>query len=184
MRGGTSKMSATPFEQYDPVNYRLDQLSFSAYLNEEAEDNQWQRQALRRAIREELTGRQREVLLLYYLDQLTMQQVAERLDVNRSPSAGRSSGERPVCVGACVTGASGCCAARRARGTAWVCPRTSGGGGIPAAPPGGEAPGPDETGKKGEIHGILCRIDETGGKTLCSQPPGLGERILYFCRNG
>lgn len=43
MRGGTSKMSATPFEQYDPVNYRLDQLSFSAYLNEEAEDNQWQR---------------------------------------------------------------------------------------------------------------------------------------------
>ena len=64
MRGGTSKMSATPFEQYDPVNYRLDQLSFSAYLNEEAEDNQWQRQALRqalgRAIREELTGRQRE----------------------------------------------------------------------------------------------------------------------------
>lgn len=61
MRGGTSKMSATPFEQYDPVNYRLDQLSFSAYLNEEAEDNQWQRQALRqalgRAIREELTGR-------------------------------------------------------------------------------------------------------------------------------
>lgn len=48
MRGGTSKMSATPFEQYDPVNYRLDQLSFSAYLNEEAEDNQWQRQALRR----------------------------------------------------------------------------------------------------------------------------------------
>ena len=88
MRGGTSKMSATPFEQYDPVNYRLDQLSFSAYLNEEAEDNQWQRQALRqalgRAIREELTGRQREVLLLYYLDQLTMQQVAERLDVNRS----------------------------------------------------------------------------------------------------
>ena len=81
-------MSATPFEQYDPVNYRLDQLSFSAYLNEEAEDNQWQRQALRqalgRAIREELTGRQREVLLLYYLDQLTMQQVAERLDVNRS----------------------------------------------------------------------------------------------------
>lgn len=88
MRGGTSKMSATPFEQYDPVNYRLDQLSFSTYLNEEAEDNQWQRQALRqalgRAIREELTGRQREVLLLYYLDQLTMQQVAERLDVNRS----------------------------------------------------------------------------------------------------
>ena len=67
MRGGTSKMSATPFEQYDPVNYRLDQLSFSAYLNEEAEDNQWQRQALRqalgRAIREELTGRQREVPL-------------------------------------------------------------------------------------------------------------------------
>ena len=88
MRGGTSKMSATPFEQYDPVNYRLDQLSFSAYLNEEAEDNQWQRQALRqalgRAIREELTGRQREVLLLYYRDQLTMQQGAARLDVNRS----------------------------------------------------------------------------------------------------
>ena len=93
MRGGTSKMSATPFEQYDPVNYRLDQLSFSAYLNEEAEDNQWQRQALRqalgRAIREELTGRQREVLLLYYLDQLTMQQVAERSDApaGRGPPA-------------------------------------------------------------------------------------------------
>ena len=81
-------MSATPVEQYDPVNYRLDQLSFSAYLNEEAEDNQWQRQALRqalgRAIREELTGRQREVLLLYYLDQLTMQQVAEELGLSTS----------------------------------------------------------------------------------------------------
>ena len=81
-------MHATPFEHYDPVNYRLDELALHAYLDEEAEDNRWQRQALRqalaRAIQEELTGRQREVLLLYYLEQLTMQQVAERLDVNRS----------------------------------------------------------------------------------------------------
>lgn len=81
-------MHATPFEHYDPVNYRLDELAMSAYLDEEAEDNRWQRQALRqalaRAIQEELTGRQREVLLLYYLEQLTMQQVAERLAVNRS----------------------------------------------------------------------------------------------------
>lgn len=81
-------MHDTPFEHYDPVNYRLDELALSAYLDEEAEDNRWQRQALRqalaRAIQEELTGRQREVLLLYYLEQLTMQQVAERLAVNRS----------------------------------------------------------------------------------------------------
>ena len=42
-------MRGTPFEHYDPVNYRMDELSFAAYLNEEAEDNQWQRQALRQA---------------------------------------------------------------------------------------------------------------------------------------
>lgn len=81
-------MHATPFEHYDPVNYRLDELALAAYRDEEAEDNRWQRQALRqalgRAIQEELTGRQREVLLLYYLEELTMQQVAERLAVNRS----------------------------------------------------------------------------------------------------
>ena len=82
-------MSATPFEQYDPVNYRLDQLSFSAYLNEEAEDNQWQRQALRqalgRAIREELTGRQYEVLWMIEVEGLSCKQCAERLGI--SPSA-------------------------------------------------------------------------------------------------
>lgn len=43
-----------------------------------------QHAALRQRIRELTAAGVGEVLLLYYLDQLTMQQVAERLDVNRS----------------------------------------------------------------------------------------------------
>lgn len=38
---------------------------------------------LEHAIRFELTDRQREILLLYYRDDLTMQQIAERLHLTR-----------------------------------------------------------------------------------------------------
>lgn len=42
------------------------------------------RQHLARAMREELTGRQREVLLLYYDERLNMREISDRLGVERS----------------------------------------------------------------------------------------------------
>ena len=67
---------------------QFERSAYDSYLRKLSEEEDGFRHSFRtaffQAMHEELTGRQREVLLLYYLDQLTMQQVAERLDVNRS----------------------------------------------------------------------------------------------------
>ena len=67
---------------------QFERSAYDSYLRKLSEEEDGFRRSFRtaffQAMHEELTGRQREVLLLYYLDQLTMQQVAERLDVNRS----------------------------------------------------------------------------------------------------
>ena len=62
--------------------------SLATHLGETADGNQNQLERLQRnlacAIRNELTGRQREILLLYYSEGLKMYAIGERLGVNRS----------------------------------------------------------------------------------------------------
>ena len=60
----------------------------AAYSRAMAEDNSQQMARLKhnlaRALREDVTARQREFLLLYYGEQLNMRQIGERLGVDKS----------------------------------------------------------------------------------------------------
>ena len=60
----------------------------AAYSRAMAEDNSQQMARLKhnlvRALREDVTPRQREFLLLYYGEQLNMRQIGERLGVDKS----------------------------------------------------------------------------------------------------
>lgn len=69
---------------FDP----MDIASLHLWLQEESDDNGRRRQRLlhnlTKAVAEELTPRQREMLHLYYYEQLNMVQIAARLGVNKS----------------------------------------------------------------------------------------------------
>ena len=69
---------------FDPMD--IDGLHL--WLQEESDDNSRRRQRLlhnlTKAVAEELTPRQREMLHLYYYEQLNMVQIAARLGVNKS----------------------------------------------------------------------------------------------------
>ena len=60
----------------------------AAYSRAMAEDNSQQMARLKhnlvRALREDVTARQRELLLLYYGERLNMRQIGERLGVDKS----------------------------------------------------------------------------------------------------
>ena len=69
---------------FDP----MDIAGLHLWLQEESDDNGRRRQRLlhnlTKAVAEELTPRQREMLHLYYYEQLKMVQIAARLGVNKS----------------------------------------------------------------------------------------------------
>lgn len=69
---------------FDP----MDIAGLHLWLQEESDDNGRRRQRLlhnlTKAVAEELTPRQREMLHLYYYEQLNMVQIAARLGVNKS----------------------------------------------------------------------------------------------------
>mgnify|MGYP004617073725 FL=1 len=69
---------------FDP----MDIAGLHLWLQEESDDNGCRRQRLlhnlTKAVAEELTPRQREMLHLYYYEQLNMVQIAARLGVNKS----------------------------------------------------------------------------------------------------
>lgn len=69
---------------FDP----MDIAGLHLWLQEESDDNGRRRQRLlhnlTKAVAEELTPRQREMLHLYYYGQLNMVQIAARLGVNKS----------------------------------------------------------------------------------------------------
>lgn len=69
---------------FDP----MDIAGLHLWMQEESDDNSRRRQRLlhnlRKAVAEELTPRQREMLHLYYYEQLNMVQIAARLGVNKS----------------------------------------------------------------------------------------------------
>ena len=60
----------------------------AVYARTMAEDNSAQMSRLKRnlvrALREDVTARQRQVLLLYYGEQLNMRQIGERLGIDKS----------------------------------------------------------------------------------------------------
>lgn len=74
-------MSSSPF---DP----MDIAGLHQWMREEAGDNSLRRQRLLqnlpRAMEQELTPRQREMLYLYYYEGMNMRQIAIRLGVNKS----------------------------------------------------------------------------------------------------
>ena len=69
---------------FDP----MDIAGLHLWMQEESDDNSHRRQRLlhnlTKAVAEELTPRQREMLHLYYYEQLNMVQIAARLGVNKS----------------------------------------------------------------------------------------------------
>ncbi len=69
---------------FDP----MDIAGLHLWMQEESDDNSSRRQRLlhnlTKAVAEELTPRQREMLHLYYYEQLNMVQIAARLGVNKS----------------------------------------------------------------------------------------------------
>ena len=69
---------------FDP----MDIAGLHLWLQEESDDNGRRRQRLlhnlTKAVAEELTPRQREMLHLYYYEQLNIVQIAARLGVNKS----------------------------------------------------------------------------------------------------
>lgn len=69
---------------FDP----MDIAGLHLWLQEESDDNGRRRQRLlhnlTKAVAEELTPRQREMLHLYYYEQLNMVRIAARLGVNKS----------------------------------------------------------------------------------------------------
>ena len=69
---------------FDP----MDIAGLHLWMQEESDDNGRRRQRLlhnlTKAVAEELTPRQREMLHLYYYEQLNMVQIAARLGVNKS----------------------------------------------------------------------------------------------------
>ena len=69
---------------FDP----MDIAGLHLWMQEESDDNSRRRQRLlhnlTKAVAEELTPRQREMLHLYYYEQLNMVQIAARLGVNKS----------------------------------------------------------------------------------------------------
>ncbi len=73
--------------KYKPKRGRVRQTSpeMAAYVRQIASDNAGEHSRLKRnlirAIREELTDRQRQVLTMYYLREMTINQVAEELGV-------------------------------------------------------------------------------------------------------
>ena len=79
----------------------------AVYARAMAADNSAQlsrvKRNLVRALREDVTPRQREVLLLYYAEQLNTRQIGEKLGVDKSTVAAPSSGGRPGCAAACGT---------------------------------------------------------------------------------
>ena len=114
----------------------------AAYTRLMAQDNGAQLhrlcQQLARAMGEEVTQRQRQVLTLYYDQGLTMEQIGRELGVDRRPSPGPSSGERPACAAACAMAAPACCGR--------ACPAS--GKKIFAGPLTSGAPGEDNTENK------------------------------------
>ena len=66
----------------------MDIAGLHQWMREEAGDNSLRRQRLLhnlpRALEEELTPRQREMLHLYYYERMNMRQIADRLGVNKS----------------------------------------------------------------------------------------------------
>lgn len=80
----------------------------AVYARAQAADNSAQlsrvKRNLVRALREDVTPRQREVLLLYYAEQLNTRQIGEKLGVDKSTVARHHpSGGRPGCAAACGT---------------------------------------------------------------------------------
>ena len=71
-----------------PAFNPMDIAGLHLWLQEESDDNGRRRQRLlhnlTKAVAEELTPRQREMLHLYYYEQLNMVQIAARLGVNKS----------------------------------------------------------------------------------------------------
>ena len=69
---------------FDP----MDIAGLHQWMQQQADDNSRRRQRLlhnlTKAVAEELTPRQREMLHLYYYEQLNMVQIAARLGVNKS----------------------------------------------------------------------------------------------------
>ena len=63
-------------------------VDLAVYLRAMSADNSREHQLLRRnllrALREDVTGRQREMLHLYYVEGLSMPQIGQRLGVNKS----------------------------------------------------------------------------------------------------
>lgn len=73
-----------------PFNRRNNEFEgdMAAYLRETAEDNEVAiyrlKRNLRLARRQELTVRQAQILALYYDEEMTMDQIAQLLDINKS----------------------------------------------------------------------------------------------------
>lgn len=83
MRGGTAAMGATRYKRHRITNGDL-----LVYTHLMAEDNQEEllrlRHALGRALRDEVTDRQRQMLFLYYNEGRTMKEIADLLGVDRT----------------------------------------------------------------------------------------------------
>lgn len=83
MKGGIGEMAATRYRRGG--SYAADMALYARMM---AEDNSGQLRTLRanlaRALREEVTPRQRQVLLLYYDRGMTMKEIARQLGIDRS----------------------------------------------------------------------------------------------------
>lgn len=83
MKGGTAAMADTRYRR--GKTYSADMAAFARMM---AQDNASQLEALQallgRALREEVTDRQRQMLFLYYDQGLNMREIAQALGVERS----------------------------------------------------------------------------------------------------
>lgn len=83
MRGGTAEMSSTRYRRGGI--YAAD---MAVYTRQMGETNDHEMSILRRnlgrAMREELTDRQREVMTLYYCDGKNMREIGEELSIDKS----------------------------------------------------------------------------------------------------
>ena len=86
MRGGIAAMANTRYKRG-----RAYAADMAVYARVMAEDNSAQLSAVKRnlarALREDVTARQRQVLLLYYAEGLNTRQIGEKLGVDKSTVA-------------------------------------------------------------------------------------------------